>query len=84
MHSQHDPQCSRAQLDDAIEAAQRAFPAWAALGQEERKTMMLNGAGKVKTMLEPIAEVLTMEQGKPLSSARGELKGVVGYVSSFI
>lgn len=77
------PECSQAQLDEAVACAKAAFPAWAATAPEKRKAMMMAGVGKVKHSLNDLAEVLTKEQGKPLSSATGEIMAIIGYMMHF-
>eukprot|EP00420_Gonyaulax_spinifera_P015822 CAMPEP_0197909118 /NCGR_PEP_ID=MMETSP1439-20131203/68250_1 /TAXON_ID=66791 /ORGANISM="Gonyaulax spinifera, Strain CCMP409" /LENGTH=476 /DNA_ID=CAMNT_0043530667 /DNA_START=64 /DNA_END=1494 /DNA_ORIENTATION=- len=77
------PQCSKAQLDEAVLAAQAAFPSWAATDPKKRKDMMMAGAGKVQQSLNSLAEVLVREQGKPLNNAKGEIMGIIGYMQYF-
>eukprot|EP00928_Gymnodinium_smaydae_P043527 TRINITY_DN29142_c0_g1_i1.p1 TRINITY_DN29142_c0_g1~~TRINITY_DN29142_c0_g1_i1.p1 ORF type:complete len:475 (+),score=68.26 TRINITY_DN29142_c0_g1_i1:74-1498(+) len=77
------PACSKAQFEEAVSAAKRAFPMWASLAPNQRKEMMLAGAQKVKEQLDSLAEVLVKEQGKPLPHAKGELQGVVHFMTHF-
>src|SRR5262245_55535268 len=66
------PECDRAQLDQAMAAAGRAFPAWSRDEALRRKTLndcaaaLQQGAGK-------LAPLLTQEQGKPLGKATEEI-----------
>jgi acyl-CoA reductase-like NAD-dependent aldehyde dehydrogenase len=71
------PAASREQLDDAIEAADRAFPAWSGLPDAERKQMCRAVGAKIGEHAEELARLLTMEQGKPLNGlgSRFELGG---------
>lgn len=64
-------------LNRAVAAAKAAFPAWAALPDDQRQALC---AGLVKALednAEAIAHTLTLEQGKPLSGmgSRFELGG---------
>lgn len=77
------PQCSRAQLDEAVRSARAAFPAWAATSPDKRSQMMLAGAAKVKEQINRMADVLVKEQGKPLNNAKGEIMGIIGYMTYF-
>ena len=71
------PAASREQLDDAIEAADRAFPSWFRLPDAERKQMCRAVGAKIGERSEELARLLTMEQGKPLNGlgSRFELGG---------
>jgi acyl-CoA reductase-like NAD-dependent aldehyde dehydrogenase len=73
-------QCARAdaaQVEAAIVAADRAFPAWAAKPQAERRALLRELADRLEGAMGEIARVLTSEQGKPLAAARGEVMGAV-------
>ncbi|RIK99747.1 MAG: aldehyde dehydrogenase [Proteobacteria bacterium] len=68
------PECSRAQLDVAMDAAVRAFRPWSRdVGR--RKQALLACAEAIKARLGELAPVLTQEQGKPLAKASEELIG---------
>lgn len=67
------PECSRAQLDNAMEAAEHAFPEWRR-NESARREALQACAGAVRNALDHLAPILTREQGKPLSRAEAELK----------
>jgi acyl-CoA reductase-like NAD-dependent aldehyde dehydrogenase len=71
------PSCSPAELDQAVAAAQRAFPDWA---QDEagRRAALRAAAQRVASMASDIAAVLTAEQGKPLKAALAEVNVFAG------
>ncbi len=70
------PRATEAQLDAAVEAAHRAFPAWARLSVEKRSDLLFRAAALAEERAEDIGALMTREQGKPLAEARGEvLKG---------
>jgi succinate-semialdehyde dehydrogenase/glutarate-semialdehyde dehydrogenase len=70
------PRAAEADLEAAVQAAARAFPHWAAASPESRAGALLRAAALVRERAERIARLMTMEQGKPLDEARGEvLKG---------
>lgn len=50
---------------------------------QKRREMMLGGAAKVKEQLNHIADVLVKEQGKPFNNAKGEIMGVIHYMTHF-
>lgn len=64
----------------AIEAANRALPAWRAKTARQRETILLNWARLIRENHEELAQLLTKEQGKPLPEAMGE----INYGTSFI
>src|SRR5437870_398687 len=67
------PDCTKAELDHAMEAAQRAFPKWSRDIAERRK--VLNECAAALQQPEGLARTLTMEQGKPLGKATEEIMG---------
>jgi acyl-CoA reductase-like NAD-dependent aldehyde dehydrogenase len=67
------PRASEAQLDQAIAAAKAAFGDWAATSVEMRRSILRAIAERIDKVADELARLLTQEQGKPLSSARGEL-----------
>lgn len=69
------PKASRAQLDQAIAAAKRAFPAWAARSFEGRATLLKRLAANLFDRRQEFARLLTAEQGKPLDQAEFEIVG---------
>jgi succinate-semialdehyde dehydrogenase/glutarate-semialdehyde dehydrogenase len=64
----------------AIEAAERAWPAWRAKTGKERATILRKWFDLMMANQEDLAQILTAEQGKPLAEARGE----IAYGASFI
>jgi acyl-CoA reductase-like NAD-dependent aldehyde dehydrogenase len=58
--------------DDAVEAAEAAFPAWAATPIEERRAMMTQALEILQAHEAELAELLVKEQGKPLAMALAE------------
>ncbi|MFM0556647.1 NAD-dependent succinate-semialdehyde dehydrogenase [Paraburkholderia sediminicola] len=68
-----------AETAQAIAAAERAFPAWRSLTAKERSARVKRWGELMLENRDALAELLTLEQGKPLAEARGE----VGYAASF-
>ena len=64
----------------AIDAAHRALPAWSAKTAKERGHILKRWFDLVTAETESLALLMTIEQGKPLAEARGE----VAYGASFI
>jgi acyl-CoA reductase-like NAD-dependent aldehyde dehydrogenase len=69
-------------LDAAIAAAKAAQPAWEALGHPQRIEMLNAVADRIEAESEPLAELLSREQGKPLNgpNARFEVGACVGWL----
>ena len=67
------PLASPADLDEALAAAERGFARWKATPAEARAAIMLKAAALVRERADHIARLLTLEQGKPLAEARGEV-----------
>ena len=67
------PLLSRAQLDRAVAAARRAFPAWRAASVAERRAAIARMAQILTDNAAELAQLLTLEQGKPVGQARDEI-----------
>src|SRR5689334_16586121 len=57
----------------AIVAASQAFPAWSKTRAEDRAKLLGKVAALMEERVDQLARVLTMEHGKPLAEARGEI-----------
>src|SRR5580658_2064487 len=68
------PDCTKAELDQAMEAAQRAYPAWSRDVGARKKVLNDIGAALMQ-MPEGLARTITQEQGKPLDKAGQEIVG---------
>ncbi|MGK0607390.1 aldehyde dehydrogenase family protein, partial [Enterococcus gilvus] len=58
----------------AIEAANKAFPEWTRKSAAERAELMNKMADLVEEDADRLATIMTMEQGKPLTQAKGEIQ----------
>ena len=74
------PKLGAAETRKAIEAAQGAMPAWAARTAKERSGLLRRWFELIIESKDDLAEILTLEQGKPLSEAKGE----IAYGASFV
>lgn len=77
------PKADAQQLDLAVAAAARAFPAWAALPMRERGNLLVAVADELEANAQDFAWLLTMEQGKPLFLAHYEVKHSIGMLRAF-
>jgi acyl-CoA reductase-like NAD-dependent aldehyde dehydrogenase len=67
------PAAGAAELDAAVRAAKESFPACRALSFQTRAACIARLAEAIKENVEPLARLLTQEQGKPLQQAREEV-----------
>ncbi len=67
------PLASAADLDEALAAAERGFAVWRATDVETRGGVLRKAAALMRERAENIAQTLTLEQGKPIGEARGEV-----------
>lgn len=74
------PQGTADDAEAALEAAQRAQPAWAALPPIKRAQMVFALADVVRANSDALARIIVAEQGKPLNQAIGE----VGATETFL
>ncbi len=77
------PKADVAQLEAAIAAAKKAFPAWSAKTQDERAALVETVADQLLTRADEFARLLTAEQGKPLDQAHHEIMGTVFTLKGF-
>jgi succinate-semialdehyde dehydrogenase/glutarate-semialdehyde dehydrogenase len=76
----HVPNLGAAQARAAIAAANAAWPAWRAKTAKERSSLLKGWHALMLENADALAEILTLEQGKPLAEAKGEIL----YAASFI
>lgn len=71
------PKASLAQLDEAVSAAQTAFETWSKTDDGTRQRACIAIADALRDNAEELAQLLTLEQGKPLNGmgSRFELGG---------
>ena len=67
------PCCTREEVDEAIAAAQAAFPAWSALSVSQRTQMMFQWRNILVDHLEELTLLCSKELGKNLAEARGDV-----------
>ena len=74
------PEMGKKETNDAIEAANIAWPNWRSKTAKERAVILKKWFDLIMENQEDLAILMTAEQGKPIAEARGE----VGYGASFI
>lgn len=75
--------CGAAETKQAIAAARRAFPKWAGLLASERAAIMKKWYALIRDNEEHLALLLTLEQGKPVAEALGEIRYGASFVEWF-
>src|SRR5712691_9060890 len=66
------PASDAADVDEAVQAAAAAFPAWSRLSGAARGEFLRHAADAVERRVEQIAQDMTLEMGKPVREARME------------
>lgn len=74
------PKLGKAETKAAIEGAHKAQKAWAKKSAKERAGTLRKWFNLMMENQEDLAQIMTAEQGKPLTESRGE----IGYGASFI
>ena len=67
------PKASKADLDRALDAANKAFPIWRDTPVAERAAILHKAADLMRERASNIGQLMTAEQGKPLAQATGEV-----------
>jgi succinate-semialdehyde dehydrogenase/glutarate-semialdehyde dehydrogenase len=71
---------SAADAAAAVDAAYAALPAWSATPAPARADLLRRAAALMLELRDTLASIMTLEQGKPLAEARGE----IAYAASFL
>ncbi len=74
------PRMGAAETARALHDAEEALPAWRGLLAKERAQIMRRWSDLMLENTEPLARLMTAEQGKPLAEARAEIE----YAASFL
>jgi succinate-semialdehyde dehydrogenase/glutarate-semialdehyde dehydrogenase len=72
--------CGPDETQQAIAAAEKAFPAWRAMTASARAAVLRRWHDLILENTDDLGLLMTLEQGKPLAEAKGEVK----YGASFI
>ncbi|MCK5569980.1 MAG: NAD-dependent succinate-semialdehyde dehydrogenase [Spirochaetes bacterium] len=68
------PASPESYINAAVDAAYAAFKSWSLLSSEKRGEYLMKASNIVLERQDEIARIMTMEQGKPLNEARGEVR----------
>jgi malonate-semialdehyde dehydrogenase (acetylating)/methylmalonate-semialdehyde dehydrogenase len=67
------PQSNQAELEAAVNSAQRAFPSWRATSIMRRQQVMFKLTHLVRENMDRLARNITLEQGKTFPDAKGDV-----------
>lgn len=67
------PLATAADLDEALAAADKGFKQWRATDVNARAAVLHKAAALIRERADAIATLMTLEQGKPLAEAKGEI-----------
>ncbi|MDQ5829195.1 MAG: aldehyde dehydrogenase family protein [Actinomycetota bacterium] len=71
-------------IDDAVAAAREAFEGpWRRVNPEERGRLLYRVARELEARINEFAELETLDTGKPLAHAHGEISGCVRYLDYY-
>lgn len=73
----------QADVDSAVSAALLAQPRWARRTVSERAAVLMRLAELLERDRERLARIITAELGKPITEARGEVGGAIGFCRYF-
>jgi len=79
----HVAHATKPDLDAALAAVERGFKIWSGTSAFERSKLMRKAAILLRERCERIAEIMTREQGKPLSEARMEVLAAADIIDWF-
>ncbi len=77
------PMATEADLQEALAASQKGFDHWRTVDVNDRAAILHKVADLLRERTEHIATLLTMEQGKPIGEARGEVVSSAGMFDYF-
>lgn len=76
------PDADAADLDAAVAAATRAFPAWRDTPIAERKAALARAADAIEAHADELASLFVREQGRPLPGAKMEILGAAMWMKA--
>ncbi|KHK92918.1 NAD-dependent succinate-semialdehyde dehydrogenase [Novosphingobium malaysiense] len=77
------PKAGTAETSRAIEAADRALASWRKVLPKERSRILRNLYDLMHAHIDDLALIMTAEQGKPISEAKGEINYAAGFIEWF-
>ncbi|MGG5817912.1 NAD-dependent succinate-semialdehyde dehydrogenase [Falsiroseomonas sp. HW251] len=74
---------SKADLDEALDAAAKGFAAWKTVSAFDRSKVMRKAADILRSRADKVAQLMTLEQGKPLPEAKMEVMAAADIIDWF-
>ncbi len=68
------PEMSKSEVGLAIQSAKKAFPYWSGLAVTKRAEILFRYRGLLEANLESLARLITLENGKTIEEARGDIR----------
>ena len=79
----HFPSSTASDADEAVRAARRAFPAWKKVTPYDRGRLLQKAASLMEKHGDELAELITLENGKPLWEAKKEVGTAVSWTEYY-
>ena len=70
-------------LDAALSSVEKGFKVWSQTGAYDRYKLMRKAADILRQRVDSIATIMTLEQGKPIAEARGEVSSAADIIDWF-
>ena len=77
------PAGGKADADEAVAAARRAFPAWKKVTPYDRGRLLQKAASLIEKHGEELAQLITLENGKPIAEAKREVATAVSWTEYY-
>ena len=77
------PDMGQLEVEEAIEAAKVAFESWKTVTAKERYALLMKWYELILAHQSELAELMTLEQGKPLAEAKGEIVYSANFIQWF-
>ncbi|MDQ7746023.1 NAD-dependent succinate-semialdehyde dehydrogenase [Hydrogenophaga pseudoflava] len=77
------PRCKEAEVTRAVEAADKAFRSWRKTTAKHRSQVLYRWWQLIVDSKDDLAALITLEEGKPLAEAHGEIDYAAGFVQWF-
>ena len=77
------PKCSVSETKKAIDDANTAFQTWKETTAKERSVILKKWGELIAENADDLAKIMTIEQGKPLAEAKGEILMGASYIEFY-
>lgn len=77
------PDLGKEETQQAIDAAEKAYPSWAAMLAQDRARILRRWADLMIENKDDLALIMTLEQGKPLAESLGEIDYAAAFFEWF-